>query len=350
MGVNKRLFVPQDTGLVATENFAIKTFSGNGGNQTVTGVGFQSDLLWFKNRTDVVGYRIYDVTRGLGGTEEYLDSTSTDKSLVAGTGGVTDVSSDGFTVGAGNAHNGLNDNIVTYCFKAGGAAANNADGTITSSVSANPDAGFSIVKYTANAVSGATIGHGLNQELDFLIVKNINLTTQAWNVYVKDVTNTDAKYLRLNQLSGILTTSNARFDVSKFDSDVFSVGNDNSTNGVSGTDQYIAYCFHSVDGYQKFGTYSGTGSTNAITGVGFQPRFLMVKRTDTDGNWQVWDSTHNPSADNNNNDVIYFNRDFAATDAGSGVYVSFDSDGFTFYGASGNNNSTTGSYIYWAIA
>lgn len=343
---DRRIFIPQ-----ATDTALFKTvlYTGTGNALTVSGVGFEPDLIWIKKRVGSLSVNVlFDRLRS--DFDPYLISDGTGAE-VSRTDMVTGTNSDGFTLGT-DATTAVNANTHTYvawCWKANGSASSNTDGSITTQVSANVDSGFSIITYTGNGTSGATVGHGLNSAPDMIIVRPRNNTTESsWEVYHSTTSTSDTSILRLNMLAGKTTVGTAGMDYSEIDSDTVTLKTSLRTN--SNNVNYIMYCFHSVSGVQKFGGYSGTGTTNAITGVGFQPSFLMVKRTDTDGNWQVWDSLRNPSADNNNNNVLYWNRNYAESDAGTGVYVSFDSDGFTFYGASGNNNSSTGTYIYWAIA
>ena len=315
-----------------------------------TGLQFQPDLVWVKVRTNTYSHTLSDSVRGDnkalisdGSNSEYTDSDFS-------------ISSNGFSM-SGNgvmARNVSGQDYVAWCWKAADTtttiAAGTVGNTIASDVRANQDAGFSIVEYTANATSGATIGHGLNEELDLLIVKSTNLG-QSWNVYVKDVTDTNAKYLRLNQSDGILTTVNPRFIVGNFNSDVFSVGNDNSTNGVSGTDQYIAYCFHSVDNYQKIGSYIGTGTAGNNVVTDFEPAFLMVKaaiRPSGGGSWYIFDNKRTTS--NPQGQYLQANESAQEFDGTSVFDIDFQSNGFTVNGTNNEINQSGSTYIYLAIA
>jgi len=349
MATNKRLIKSNDEGGAGNGFFNTVLYDGNGSTQSVTGVGFQPDLVWIKCRT--VSGESHWLTDSVRGAQKSLSSNQTiaEQNI---TNGLVSFDPDGFTVGSYTAFNSTSggaDNMVAWCWKAGGAAVTNNDGTITSQVSANVEAGFSIVSYTANGTSGATIGHGLSQEADLVIVKNTNLSTQSWNTYVKDVTDTNAKYLMLNNASGIGNTANPRFIVGNFSSDVFSVGNDNSTNGISGTDNYIAYCFHSVAGFSKFGSYDGTGAgvQNTIN-CGFAPRFVMIKRTNSTGGWRMFDN------------VRGLDKSIQAQSSGAEYddttnYLDFYANGFEFnngvsYQSNPDINASGGEYIYMAFA
>ena len=314
------------------ENFNTVIFTGNGTTQNITSVGFQSDFIWIKNRTDIVGHRIYDVTRGLGGTEEYLVSDTNAASVVAGTGGVTAVSSTGFTVGTGNAHNGNTDKIVAWCWKAGGATTTNNSGDVTATLSANPAAGFSVVKYNDGGTNQQTVAHGLDQAPELIITKED--TTADWIVYFT-VTDGSMDFMRLNTTAAksdsSLTIPTANYFYSRgSSSDIFN------------------YCFHSVEGYQKIGTYVGTGTSgNSIT-TGFKPKFVLTKALSATGGWRMFDSVRGTDKS------LRANIDGAEYDDTSNYY-DFESTGFAFnVGNSGiangdlNGNGVT--YLYLAIS
>ena len=344
LGKKKIQHQAADTGLVNTENFAPVVYTGNGGTKTVSGVGFQADFLWIKNRTDVVGHRIYDVTRGLGGTEYYYDSSSTDLSLIAGTGGVTAVNSDGFTVGAGNAHNGSGDNIVAWCWKAGGTpVSGTGTGGITNvTYSANTDAGFSIVEFEGSGTAG-TVTHGLTAAPELIIFKNQD-TASHWDTY--NVTVGATKRLQLSSDGAASTANAAFFNNTDPSSTVFSVGTGLHTNGNN--DNITAYCFHSVDGYQKIGTYTGNGTVladNQDITTGFQPRFVLIKCTSSGStNWVIVDSERE-----NGDKWLYANLTDAEYDDAN-TYITFNSSGFNTSSQSAFVNKNNETFIYLAIA
>lgn len=316
-------------GFSSTDYFDIKNYTGP--STTVTGLSFQPDLVFLGSRTDGDGNFFLDSVRGVRNT---LFPNVAQSELVRNS--VTAFNSDGFTIGD---YASMNHTGVSYSWKAGGAASTNNDGAVSINLSANPEAGFSIGTRTGKHETADTVGHGLGKSPEFVIMRARNVDSE-WLTWFPSINSTN--YMNLRALDGF--SYNANYYQPTVTSTTF------TTNWTNTSYDWIYYFWTSIDGYQKIGSYNGNGGTNAITGLGFQPRFLLVKRTDNDGNWQAWDSVNNPSADNSNNDVIYWNRNLGATDAGSGVYVSFDSDGFTFSGASGNNNSSTGSYVYLAIA
>ena len=319
-------------------------YDGTPTNVSFVGTSFQPDFVWIKTRETASWNTSHYTFNSVSGAFRRLKTNSADSENTFANS-LSSFDSNGFTVQTALNINDNNQDYVAWNWKAGGAAVSNTDGTITSQVSANTEAGFSIVKYTANATSGATIGHGLDQELDLLIVKSTNLG-QAWNVYVKDVTDTSSKYLRLNENFSIadLITANSRFIPNNFTDSVFSVGNDNSTNGISGTDTYIAYCFHSVDSYQKVGSYSGgqTLNTDNIVDFGFTPRFVIVKNITVATGWLMIDSIRP-------NGYALFANDSGAEGNYSG-HIKLSSSGLRFDGNNNNVNASGNNYIYLAIA
>ena len=236
-------------------------------------------------------------------------------------------------------HSGMGGQINTNSTQ----GSSNLDGSITSIVKANQDYGFSIVSYTGTG-SAATVGHGLGVAPKMIIIKDRG-DTSTWIVYTEPTGNDKSLVLALTQAAN----STTNFQSTDPTSSVFSISGGGAVGGSSSP--YIAYCFADVTGYQKVGSYSGTGSSgNAITGLGFKPAWLMIKcATGGTGNWIIWDSTRDPnSADVDNALFANLNN---VEDVGSGVYdIQFDSDGFTINNTSNNQNASGRTYIYLAIA
>ena len=248
--------------------------------------------------------------------------------------------SNGFTAldnsGGGAGINGNSKTYVSWNWKGSGITDTNTDGTITSSVSANKEAGFSVVKYTGNATAGAKIGHGLSSIPELIIVKIID-GSNNWCVYSSVIGNT--KYLRLNSSQGE-STANDRWNNTTPTSSVFTIGSDGEVN--SNANDYIAYCFASIPGYSRVGSYIGTGGSLTVY-VGFEPSFVMIKRTDASGNWVIVDNKRG-----NGDNRLYANLN-NADDAGQGE--SFTSTGFSPRNSSNSDtNISGGTYMYLAIA
>ena len=283
---------PDTTVPTKANSFNTVIYTGDGStSRQFTGLGFKPDFTWIKQRNASDNHALFDSVRGTNlSLSSNITNTTNDRNDDT-TKGVNSFDNDGFTLGSWNNVNGNNDTYVAWNWKALDHDRNlpeiNNYGSITSLVSANIAAGFSIVSYRGNASSGATVGHGLGGELDFLIVKSTNLT-QAWNVYVKGVTTTNAQYFRLNESNGIYTTVNPRFIPGNFNNNVFSIGSDNACNGNN--DDYIAYCFRSISGYSKIGVYSGSGNSGKEVALDFSPSFVLIKRTNATAGWVIVDS------------------------------------------------------------
>jgi len=341
MGLNKRLIDQAGGGIVATDNFNVGLYDGNCTSQSIN-AGFAADFVLIKNRTVAQGWSSWDTV--IGASNGYLQTQLTN--ALAPAQNMLTFDSEGFNVSTnGGAYTQTNrcsssDKYVYYAFKAGGSAVSNTNGTITSQVSANPDAGFSIVKYTGNG-STATVGHGLSSTVELLIVKGLE-TTNDWSVLHKDLTN--GNFLQLN-LYAIQSGSGSIFGspTARPTSTVFTIGN----TGESGTvnKDYIAYCFHSVDGYQKVGSFQGTSAVGNKITTGFQPRFLMIKTyIGYIEYWYIFDAARNTSNPRNK----HLKADQADSE-NTGYDINFDSDGFTINTAYSFNHSNN-TCIYLAIA
>jgi len=322
--------------------FPLIAYNGTPTNVNFLGMAFQPDLVWIKNRIDSTNHVLHDSVRG---KSSILYS---DLSNAADVGSnFQSFDTNGFTVGGSNYYNGLNDGMVAWCWKAGGSVTpnNNTDGTITSTVSANPDAGFSIVSYTGTGANGS-FGHGLSAAPEMVIIKSIDQSTRNWITHFSSLG--AGAYMSLN-LTSANATSTARINTTT--STVVNIGTSANVN-LNG-DRLISYCFHSVDGYQRIGSYGGTGSARTIyttddgtsTGNGgFQPRFLMIKRSNGSGRWLMIDYERTAS--------LGLAANFSNAEGGSWG-VSFLGDGFSLSGLSASDaetNAIGGTYIYLAIA
>ena len=224
-------------------------YTGNFSTQSITGVGFQPDWVWIKERSVSGNHQLQN---SVNGTNSKLMSNS-NSAEGTDTNYITSFDSDGFSLGANNGNNQSGVSNVAWNWKAGGSASSNSNGSITSSVSVSTDAGFSIVSYTGNATSGATLGHGLGIKPAMIISKNRD-EAQNWFCYHKSLGATD--YIRLN-LTNASGSATSIWNDTEPTTSVFSVGNDTATNGSS--DKIVAFCFAEVKGYSKFGKYTGNG-------------------------------------------------------------------------------------------
>jgi hypothetical protein len=262
-------------------------YTGNGGTQSVTGVGFQPDFTWVKSRTTTNGNGFEDAVRGAGKT---LESNNT-SAEVNYSSYFTAFTSDGFDMALGGGFfNSNGQNYVAWNWKANGAGSTNTAGSITSTVSANTTSGFSVLTYSGGNLTSATIGHGLGVAPSMVIVKRRN-AVDDWRTYHVSVGAT--KYMDLNTTAAAATATVVWNDTAPT-STVFTVGNSASVNASGGT--YVAYCFAEVAGYSKFGSYTGNGSTTdgVFIYTGFRPKYIMFKGSSVTTNWSIFDTSRSP--------------------------------------------------------
>jgi hypothetical protein len=257
-------------------------YTGTGSSLSVTGVGFQPDWTWIKERNAAADHGLYDVVRGV---QKQLESNTTDAETTETTG-LTAFGSDGFTVGALAQLNTSADTYVAWNWKANGAGVTNTAGSITSTVSANTTSGFSVVTYTGNG-SNATIGHGLGVAPSMVILKTRN-TAGSWAVYHKSLGATAGINLNLTDAAA----SNIGFwNNTSPTSSVFTAGS-----FFANTNTFVAYCFAEVPGYSKFGSFVGNGSADGpFIYCGFRPKYLLFKGSNSSTSWVVVDAVRNTS-------------------------------------------------------
>ena len=347
------LTLPIDDG---SEYFNTVLYTGNGTNpRSLTGVGFQPDFTWIKNRTDAWGHGLADSTRG-GGKTLITNSTAVEQTNYT-SGYVDSFDSDGFTVDDGASGddfvNQTSDNYVSWNWLAnGGTTSSNTDGSITSTVQANTTAGFSIVTYTGNATAGATVGHGLGTTPALIILKSRS-SADDWMVGHKDYVGNPAENLLLNSTSALATADDQQGSTwyrTPFTSTVFTLGDGQlgdwtgRTNGSGKS--IIGYCFAPIEGYSKFGKYTGNGSTNGtFIYTGFKPAWVVSKRIDSTGDWLMRDTTRDPY----NVTSLFLKANASNAEASSGD-IDIVSNGFKWRSSTAGQNGSGASYIYMAFA
>ena len=343
MSLRKRLLVKADSAIVPSENFKVITYTGNGSTQSITGVGFQPDFVWIKQRDAVRSNNWYDSTRG---PNKILFSNSTAAEDSTSTEVLQSFDTDGFTLGNLSAVNASGGDYVAWCWKAnGGTTSSNTNGTLTSTVQANTQAGFSIVKYTG-VVNGSSksFGHGLSQAPDMVIIKDISWSTPSWFVWHKDLTGNDY-YLRLESTNAEAQASTI-FN-SAPTSTVVNIGNDSGLGDR--TDDYIAFCFHSVDGFSKIGSYTGGGSNATIVQTGFEPAMIILKPIGYAGvDWFIVDNKRDLT--NPRDKRLRPNTNGAEDSTTAGKGVNFLSNGFELQGGGAYNDALSGGWLYIAFA
>ena len=323
--------LPTPTIADGKEHFDIALYTGDGGSQNVRGFEFQPDFAWVKERTTTEWHQLYDALRGTGAL--FSNDTSAELTL----SGISFLSN-GFTASDTFRTNQRGLTYVGWAWNAGGSTVTNTDGTITSQVRANTDAGISIVSWTGGGVAG-TAGHGLTQAPEIYIYKNRSISGN-WPVAFTIIDGSlDFMYLNTtnaagNAVQGLPTSSVISLNAGAGD--------------VNSGQNYIAYCFHSVDGFSKFGSYTGNGSADGpFVYTGFRPAFVIVKPSSRTGRWRIKDTSRDVY------NVMEKRLDASSFDAettGSTEYIDFTSNGFKIRTTEAQFNGSGETIIYMAFA
>ena len=315
-----------------------------------TGTGFKPDLTWLKKRTnDAEDHALFDSTLGLGGKLRNPNGTYVQET--AGNNGyISAFLDDGFSIATNGSDsykwaylNESSDTFVAWNWKAnGGTTSSNSDGSITSTVQVNSDAGFSMGKYTATG-SNATVGHGLGSAPDLIIVNGVT-TANNWRVGTDALTSWTYR-INLEGNAGESSQANV-WNSTAPTSSVFSIGTSSSVND-SGV-EHTFYCFKSTKGFSKFGKYTGNASTSGpMVYLGFKPAFVMIKRRDTTGNWHMYDNKR----DVTNVVETAIQANTTAVEFTTNNKIDFVSNGFKIRaGNETTTNASGGIYIYLAFA
>jgi len=307
----------------------------NNGTNTTIGTTFQPDLVWMKSRSAATDHALFDVVRGTT-LELISDSTAAETTQATG---LTAFGSTGFTIGAEAKLNTSTATYVGWQWKGGGTGVSNTNGSITSTVSANTTAGFSVVTYTGTGAN-ATVGHGLGVAPSMVITKSRSLAGSHWTVYHISLGNTGALLL---DTTASTYTSSTYWNSTSPTSSVFSVGVDGGVNNSGST--FVAYCWAAVAGYSAFGSYTGNGSTDGpFVYTGFRPRYVLIKRTDSTSDWYIWDT----SRDTYNVEAATLLADTSGAET-SATSIDGLSNGFKCRSAT-VVNASGGTYIYAAFA
>jgi len=327
------------------------TAIGSGG-KAVTGVGFQPDWVWIKNRDATDSHSWYDVVRGV--TKQLECDNAAAQSTEAES--LTAFGADGFTLGSLAQVNTNTEDYASWSWKAGGSgstiAAGSIDGTnptIASTVSASQKAGISIVKWTGNATANATVDHGLDAKPKVAIIKSMDNAVTTWQVSIAAEVDGTAKYIRLDlsdhayTLAGFLTVIGDQ-------TFTFTGTTDSQRQYNNRAEDYIAYCFTDVEGYSRIGSYTGNNNTdNAFVFTGFRPAWIMIKNIDLSatGSWAIWDTKRNTF--NVSNTIL--SPDTTAIESSTNVTNSIDilSNGFKVRGATSLTGDAN-NYLYMAFA
>tara|TARA_R100000278_G_scaffold8618_3_gene10597 strand:+ start:1435 stop:2568 length:1134 start_codon:yes stop_codon:yes gene_type:complete len=341
----------------------------NATTQDITNDGnsdLQPDWVWVKCRNtggNGFSHNVHDTSRGVdNNVNKSLAPDDNDKEGLGNNvtssaqfGGVSAMLSDGFTVREGSIDNDaryVNESSRTYVgwqWKVnGGTTASNSNGSITSTVQVNTVAGISIILYTATG-SNATIGHGLSQTPEVVITKGRS-DNHSWIVAHKSDSADFSKVFVLNTNAASVTSTGNYQGVAPT-STVYSIGTSGGNNSTGGGGLYVAYAFHSVQGYSKFGSYTGNGNADGtFVYTGFKPAWIMAKRTDAAKNWYIADSTRSPN--NVNKAHLVANTSDAEDTSGDANDSYFDilSNGFKLRQDFSHLNASGAEHIYMAFA
>jgi hypothetical protein len=324
----------------ANKYMNIALYTGTGSSLSVTGVGFQPDWTWIKGRSGATDHGLYDAVRGV---QKQLESNNTDAETTETTG-LTAFGSDGFTVGALAQLNTSSATYVAWNWKANGAGSTNTAGSITSTVSANTTAGFSVVTYTGNG-SNSTVGHGLGVAPSMVIVKCRSTAGESWHTYHVGLSS-PANTVYLNGTAAQSSFPTCFNSMSTLNSTVFSLGTDGASNGSGRT--YVAYCFAPIAGYSAFGSYVGNDSADGtFIYTGFRPAFVLYKKSNGIDGWLIYDSKRNSY---NVADALLQPNTSGAEAVSAPGSIDIVSNGFKQRNANNIGNSSSFTYIYMAFA
>ena len=323
----------------ADDNFNIILYTGDADNDVTVTNTFAADWVWLKRRSGTDQHFVQDIVRGFGaskslspstnGAEAYNGSSQSSQNIVTTSSSLRLVSGD-FAVNSAT--------YVAWTWRAGGSASSNSNGTVTSQVSANTAAGFSICTFTGGS-AGYTVGHGLLAAPEIIFTFNRTDTAGANWVFTTVIDGT-IDYLPLNDTT---VKNNDPFGMSAPTNDVFSLDNDY---GMDTGDNCVAYCFHSVSGYSKVSSYVGGGSNFPFIYTGFRPRWLLIRETGNSNSWEIYDTARDP--DNVASQRLFSNSD--QQEATTNPSLDILSNGFKPRASNTGINRSGGTYIYLAFA
>jgi hypothetical protein len=322
-------------------HFQTTLYTGNGGTLSVTNDGnsdLHPDLVWTKRRDSTSHNTLVDSSRGTS-KQIYANLTAAEETV----SGVTAFNTDGFTLGSNGTANANGGTFAGWQWKAnGGTTASNTDGSITSTVQANQDAGFSIVTYTGTGAT-ATAGHGLGVAPQIIIGKRRSASSNWW-VGGSILTSTQTMYLNLTNAIDTVAESIINNVTT---STTFKLGTDTNRNAASGT--HVAYCFAEKQGYSKFGGYIGNGNISGpFVYTGFKPAWIMFKDNTNASSWWILDNKRNPT--NLVNKLLSANANSAEFTSTPYAACDFLSNGFKIRTTQAETNQNNSSYVYMAFA
>ena len=329
--------------ITSKDHFKALNYTGNGSTNAVTGVGLAPDLVILKRRDAAIGIEVYDDVRGVQKRLQTQVNNAEDSSSTY----LTAFGTDGFTLGSNADINNNGSVHSSWNWKAAGSTSSNGDGQITSTVSVNATAGFSIVKWTGDGY-GRTVGHGLGKTPYYIQVKSYDGTHQ-WTQYNKALG--AGKAMQWDTTGGF-DSATTYWNNTAPTSSVFSVGSNSRTNNNGSN--YIAYVYAPIIGFSHFGIYRGNGNTDGpFINCGFKPAWVSLKNyadssgASNNGNyWHIFDT--NNSGINSRNWRVHWNSGEA--EAQDADVLDFYSHGFKIRSSHSQYNSNQNYYVYQAFA
>ena len=324
----------------STDYFNTKLWTGTGSEQTISGVEFQPDMVWLKQRTSSTrNHNLYDAVRGVT-KRIYPDDTSAEDTDAQS---LKSFNADGFVLGTSTNVNQNGGTYASWNWKANGQGSSNTDGSInTTYTSANTTSGFSIIQYTGNATASATIGHGLGK-IPTMIIFRRYAQAENWDVYHQAIGN--AKSIRLNETGAAFDNATALTSTTPT-SNLITLGTSVTTNANG--NPMIAYCFADVQGFSKMGSYIGNGNADGTFAyTGFKPAFVMTRPSSGVGSWYMLD---NKRANPFNVVTGRLEADGSGTENTGFTWCDFTSNGFKIRTTEGGINASGVTFIYMAFA
>ena len=328
-----------------TDFFNTLLYTGNGSaGNAQTGVGFAPDIVWIKSRSNAQKQCLFDTVRGVQKVVYPSENSAevTDAALVTAFG------SDGYTVGTDSDINGSGWTYANWNWKCG-TTSGLSGGTITpTGYSFNTTSQCSVITYTGNATSGATVPHGLGAKPAAILVKKLDGSVDSWAVYHESLGAT--KFLELDVVGSVSTSAN-RWNDTEPTTSLFTLGNSSTVN-ASGN-KYVAYCFAEVKGFSSFGPFTGNASTDGpFCYTGFRPAYVMIKNTSASEAWNIWDNKRNTPVGSKNAayTVLEANSSAAETNGSTGQVIDMLSNGFKVRTTSTEVNASGQDMVYFAFA
>ena len=321
----------------STDYFNTKLYTGTGSSNAQTGVGFQPDFTWIKMRSNTAVHYLFNAVSGatkfINSDQNYGEQTNTES--------LKSFDTDGFTLGTMTGANGNTEDFASWNWKANGQGSSNTNGSInTTYTSANTTSGFSIITYTGNGTSGATIGHGLSTAPQMVIIKKLG--TENWTVgHVGEGWTKNGK-LNTNDSFGASALS---FNNTAPTTSLITLGSGNVVNANTGT--YVCYAFSNIQGFSKMGYYTGNGNANGtFVYTGFKPAFVILKESTNNQSWMLYD---NKRLGYNDGEKYFIVNTNAAETINSDYHLDFLSNGIKLRGNTNDINRSGGTYIYMAF-